>query len=142
MGHSIEGLTGVKIMATCISRNDSHSESLPISRPGRRQGLLYKHLIHSLTHPLVPTALQRHHVQTVRDSFSSHSDKELLKSQRASKSHPWFKSNGHFSEGADFANWWSCIGKGLRLQPVQQACFDIYMTSMVKIGNSLNKILF
>ena len=30
---------------------------------------------------------------------------------------------GHFTEGVDFAYWWSCIGKCLRLQPAQQACF-------------------
>ena len=29
----------------------------------------------------------------------------------------------HFTEGVDFAYWWRCIGKGLRLQPAQQACF-------------------
>ena len=28
-----------------------------------------------------------------------------------------------FSEWVDFAYWWSSIGKGLRLQPAQQACF-------------------
>ena len=28
-----------------------------------------------------------------------------------------------FAEGGDFAYWWSCIGKGLRLQPGQQVCF-------------------
>ena len=26
-------------------------------------------------------------------------------------------------KGLDFAYWWSCIRKGLRLQPAQQACF-------------------
>ena len=31
---------------------------------------------------------------------------------------------GHFTEGVDFAYEWRCIGKGLRLQPVQQACFQ------------------
>ena len=30
---------------------------------------------------------------------------------------------GNFAEWVDFAYWWSCIGKGLRLQPAQQACF-------------------
>ena len=38
--------------------------------------LLYKHIRHPLTdrlsHPLVPTALQRRHAQTVRDSSSSY----------------------------------------------------------------------
>ena len=54
-----------------------------------------------------------------------HSDQELSKSWRASKSHQWFKSYGHFTEGVDFVYRWSCIGKGLRLQPAQQACFNI-----------------
>ena len=44
------------------------------------------------------------------------------KSQRASKLH-FFKS--HFAEWVDFAHWWSFIGKGLRLQPAQKACFKI-----------------
>ena len=42
------------------------------------------------------------------------SDEELSKSRRASKSHQWFKSYGHFTEGVDVAYRWSCIGKGLR----------------------------
>ena len=41
----------------------------------------------------------------------------------ASKSHNWFKSYGDFAELVDFAHWWSFIGKGLLLQPAQQACF-------------------
>ena len=32
------------------------------------------------------------------------------------------KSYGDFAEWVDFAYWWSFIGKGLRLQPAQQAC--------------------
>ena len=28
-------------------------------------------------------------------------------------------------DGGEFAYWLSCIGKGLRLQPAQQACFNI-----------------
>ena len=47
-----------------------------IRRPGRSQGLLYKHLrdslINSLSHPFPPTALRRRHAQTVRDSSSSY----------------------------------------------------------------------
>ena len=35
----------------------------------------------------------------------------------------WFKSYSDFAELVDFAYWWSFIGKGLRLQPAQQACF-------------------
>ena len=45
-------------------------------------------------------------------------------SRRASKSQYWFNSYTDFAEGKDFAEWWSCIGKGLRLQPAQQACLD------------------
>ena len=45
---------------------------------------------------------------------------------RASKSHHWFKSYGHFTEVVDFAYWLSFIGKGLRLQPGQQACLKLF----------------
>ena len=34
---------------------------------------------------------------------------------------------GNFIEGVNFAYWWSSIGKGLRLKPLQQACFIIEM---------------
>ena len=33
----------------------------------------------------------------------------------------------------DFACWWSCFGKGLRLQPAQQAC----LRTIVVVMNSL-----
>ena len=35
----------------------------------------------------------------------------------------WFKSYGDFAEWVDFAYWWSCIRKGLRMQPAQLAYF-------------------
>ena len=44
-------------------------------------------------------------------------------SQRVSKFHYWFKSYSDFDQLVDFVYWWSCIGKGLRLQSVQYACF-------------------
>ena len=55
------------------------------SKAGQSQGLLYKHLHHSLIHslsdPLVPTALWRHHTQTVKDSSSSYKiDYRLIRS--------------------------------------------------------------
>ena len=62
----------------------------------------------------------------VRDTFSSYKIDyviELSKSQRASKLDQWFKSNGHLTEGVDFAYWCSYFGKSLRLYPAQQACF-------------------
>ena len=47
-----------------------------ISRPGQSQGLLYKHLqdslIQSVSQSFPPTALQRRHAQTVRDSSFSY----------------------------------------------------------------------
>ena len=55
---------------------DMSNVTYMIRRPGRSQGLLYKHirhsLINSLTHPLVPTALRRHHGQTAGHSSSSY----------------------------------------------------------------------
>ena len=33
---------------------------------------------------------------------------------------------GNFGEGVDFAYCGSCIGKGLHLQPAQQACYLIF----------------
>ena len=33
------------------------------------------------------------------------------------------KRYGDFAERVDFADWGSCIGKGLLLQPAHQACF-------------------
>ena len=36
-------------------------------------------------------------------------------------------------DGGDFAYWWSCTGKGLCLQPAQQACFssDSYLKAFL-----------
>ena len=45
-------------------------------------------------------------------------------SRRASKSQYSFKNYGNFAEWVDFAHWWSFIGKGVLLQPAQQACFS------------------
>ena len=49
---------------------------LVFSRPGGREGLLYKQpfdsLIHSFSEPFPPTALRCRHAQTVRDSTSSY----------------------------------------------------------------------
>ena len=33
------------------------------------------------------------------------------------------QSYGQFTEGVDFAYWWSSIKEGLRLHPAQQACY-------------------
>ena len=83
-----------------------------------------------LTDPLVKISLRRLQAQTLKIvvpvikqtifTFFLLSDS---KSWRASKSLYWFKSYGGFTEWVEFAYWWSCIGKGLRLQPAQEACF-------------------
>ena len=51
-----------------------------------------------------------------RDYFTEDS-----KSQRASKSHYWFKNKSDFADWVNFAHWWGFIWKGLRLQPPQKA---------------------
>ena len=51
----------------------------------------------------------------------------------ASKSHQWFKSYSHFTEGVEFARWWSFIGKGLRLQPAQKGLFKFDAASFAQI---------
>ena len=38
----------------------------------------------------------------------------------------FIESHRDFAGGVDFAYWWSCIGKGLRLQRAQQACLGIW----------------
>ena len=53
--------------------------------------------------------------------------------------HYWFNSNGDFAKWMGFAYWWSCIGKGLRLQTnkdsyiplcVEEPCGAGWMTSL------------
>ena len=104
-----------------------------ISSTGQSQGLLYKPLCHSLIksvhEPFPPTVLWRRNAQTVRDSSSRYKIdyliviKNFLNPKRVSQSRQWFKSYSHFTEGVDFAYWWSYIRKGLSLQRAQQACF-------------------
>ena len=110
----------------------SHFQPCPvISRPGQSQGLLYKDLHHSFINWVILFLPQLYSAATPKRleiTLSGtiklcHSYKRLSKSWKATKLHHWFKSYGHFIEGVDFAYWWSCIGKGLRLQPPQQACF-------------------
>jgi hypothetical protein len=49
----------------------------------------------------------------------------------ASKTHYWFKSYGDLAERVGFAHLWSFIGKGLRLQPAQQACFMSFLSAVI-----------
>ena len=74
--------------------------------------------------------LRRRHAITVADGAVSHKIDygtivlKILFPKGPSKLHYWFKSYDDFAEWVDFAHWWSSIGKGLRLQPVQQACLQ------------------
>ena len=92
------------------------------SKPGWSQGLLYKHLRHSVSDLFsklwfVKIYLRRRHALMVKDGAFSH------KIDYVTKSHYWFKSYCNFAELVGFACWWKCIGKGFHLQPPQQACF-------------------
>jgi hypothetical protein len=45
------------------------------------------------------------------------------------------------AEWVDFAHWWSFIGKGLLLQPAQQAYFVPFTVSLVtKLSLALEKV--
>ena len=41
-------------------------------------------------------------------------------------------SYGHFTEGVDFAYWWSFSGGGSALQPVQQAYLQVELELQLK----------
>ena len=75
-------------------------------RPGRSQGLLYKHLRdYSVSHSVMACG----NVLLAEDSAFSHKIdhvtifKDILNLLRASKSHNWFTTNGDFAEWVDFA---------------------------------------
>ena len=79
-----------------------------------------------MSQPFPTTALRRRHAQTVRDTSLSykidcHSDQDLSKSHRASKSVQWFKSYGLFTEEVDFACWWSFSGGGSAIDGATQS---------------------
>ena len=54
-----------------------------------------------------------------------------------SKLHQWLNNYGGFAEWVGFAYWWSCIGKGMRLQAVQQLFYCYY--NIPEGGTSLKK---
>ena len=97
---------------------------------------------------LVPTALQRRHAKTFRDRSSSykidcHSDYELSKSRRASKSHQWFKSYSHFTEAVDFDYWWSFSGGGSAPAACTAGLFGMLLISNLspKIGSRFTSFI-
>ena len=79
-----------------------------------------------MSEPFPPTALRRRDAQTIRDSTSSYKIDYviMIKNFLNPRGHQNpFSGTKVKAEGADLAYWWSCIGKGLRLEPAQQACF-------------------
>ena len=84
------------------------TKSILTSRPWQSQGLLYKHLCHSLIHwfinwltdPLVEIYLRCRHAQMVTNCASSHKTNYIdifySKPWRAPESLYWFKSYGDF----------------------------------------------
>ena len=98
-----------------------------VSKPGQSQGLLYKQPCNSLSHTFPPIAFRRRHAQTVTDlPVICHSDQKLSKSQRASKSYQWFESHGNFTEGVDFAYWWSFSIGGSAIYEATSSSFPLY----------------
>ena len=96
--------------------------TLIFRRPKQSQGLLNKHLCHLISHSLPLTALRRRHAQTVWDTSLSYKTHYVIVMKsflnlEAHQNRIGFKSYSHFTERVDFAHYWSCIGKGLRLQP-------------------------
>ena len=84
------------------------------SRPGRSQGLLYKHLRHSLIHLFIHSVILQlkylHGAATPQWlemvlSVIYHNFCGDSKSRRTSKLHYWFKSYGDFAEWVDFSYW-------------------------------------
>ena len=85
-------------------------------------------LTDSFTDSLFKISLWCCHAQMDNNGASSHKTNYIdifrdSKSLRDSKLLYCFKSYDGFAEWVDFAYWWSFTGKGLRLQPVQKACF-------------------
>ena len=81
-----------------------------------------------MSEPFPHTPLRQRHAQTVRDSSSSYKIDYIIviKNFLNPKGHQnpisGSKDMAILLKGMDLAYWWSCIGKGLRLQPAQQAC--------------------
>ena len=83
-----------------------------ISRPGRSQGLLYKHLRHWLTElSFVIISSRRRHTLKVEDGAFSHKIDYFIIFPNID-GHCWLNSYGNFHEWVDFAYWRSFSGGG------------------------------
>ena len=56
-----------------------------------------------------------------------------------SQSHQWFKSYGHFTEGVNFAYWWSFIGGGSAINGATPSSFQPFMTIFLQTTNIFHK---
>ena len=81
-----------------------------------------------MSHPFPPTAVRRRHGQTVIGSSSSYvidyviMIKNFINPKGYQNHISVSKVMAILLKGWNFAYWWSCIEKGLHLQPAQQAC--------------------
>ena len=69
-------------------------------------------------------------------------DHELSKSRRASKSHQWFKSYGHFTEGVDFAYLWTFSGGGSALVFLMTLTATVKMLEKVCVCRLRSRLVF
>ena len=87
-----------------------------------------------MTHPFPPTALWRRHAKMVRDISSIYKIEYfiLVKNSLNPEGHQYCITGSKviliLLDGGYFPYWWSCIGKGLRLQPVfNYLCICLHM---------------
>ena len=104
-----------------------------LADPGQARGcstnslvinLLINSFSQSVSQPFPPTALRRRHAKRVRGSSSSYKIDYfiVIKNFLNPEGHQNTISGSTIT--AILAYCWSCIGKSLRLQPVQQACLE------------------
>ena len=90
-----------------------HGNTQLINRPGPSQGLLYKQLWNLFTRPFSIGSFSHSFKMTPRPNCLPIKVPLVVHKLRPTK-------------GVNFDDWWSCIGKGLRLQSVQQASFSSF----------------
>ena len=77
-----------------------------------------------MSEPFPPTALQRHHAQTVKDSSSSYNiDYVIVIKTFLNPEGHQNRISGHFTVEVDFAYWWSFIGGGSAINGATPSSF-------------------
>ena len=131
------------------------SVSTLLADPGEARGcsinsLVIHSLIKSLSDPLLPTALRRRHAQAVGDRSSSYKIdyviviKNFLNPKGHQNRISGSKDTAILLKGLILRIGGASAGEGLRLQPVQQACFtssSISSNSVLKSAATAEMIL-